>query len=226
MNRNLMLLATVACMIFLFSVSAANATENADATFDGLVPITVEGLDKTWARQDADLSKYTKIMLEKAEIQYRPTKAAALQYDKPLSQVEYPVSEEGKAFLEQLLVDTFKQELGKSEMFSLVQAAGPDVLKVRISLLDVVSMVPPERSEKSPIFLDSIGEATLVLELYDSQSNAILARATDRGAAESPAWKMTSSTAQTDPEVQELVATWASILRSELEAVKQGIDQE
>lgn len=224
MYRNLMLSAVFACMTFFLSGYAANAAEKADATFDGLVPITVEGLDQAWTKPEANLSQYTKIMMEKADIQYRPVKPAALQYDTPLSQTEYPVSEEGKAFLEKLLDDTFSQELGKSKMFTLVQAPGPDVLKVRVSLLDVVSMVPPERGSKSPIFLDSIGKATLVLELYDSQSNAILARAIDRGTADSPAWKMTSSSAETDTEVKELVANWASILRSELEAVKQSLD--
>jgi len=220
-----MLLTVFTFTMLFFSGYAANAAEKADATFDGLVPITVKGLDQAWSRQDTGLAQYTKIMVEKAEIQYRPVKPAALQYDKPLSQTEYPVSEEGKAFLEQLLDDTFSQELGKSKMFTLVQAPGPDVLKVRVSLLDVVSMVPKERSGKAPIFLDSIGKATLVLELYDSQSNAILARAIDRGTADSPAWKMTTSSAETDTEVRELVTTWASILRSELEAVKQSLDQ-
>lgn len=225
MYRNLMRLTVIACMTFFLSGYAATATENADTSFDGLVPVSVKGLDQAWTKPEANLSKYTKIMLEKAEIQYRQVKPAALQYDTPLSQTEYPVSEEGKAYLEKLLVDTFSQELGKSEMFTVVQAPGPDVLKVRVSLLDVVSMVPPERSSKSPIFLDSIGEATLVLELYDSQSNAILARAIDRGTADSPAWKMTSSSAETDTEVRELVANWASILRSELEEVKRSLDQ-
>lgn len=224
MYRNLTLLTVLACMTFFFSGCAANSTGGTDASFDGLVPITVAGLDNAWARPDANLSAYTKIMLEDADIQYQPTKAAALQYDKPLSQIEYPISEEGRARLQKLLSDTFTGEMGKSELFTLVHEAGPDVLMVRISMLDVVSMLPPEGSEPSAIFLDSVGEATLVVEIYDSQSHAILARATDRRAADSPAWKITTSRVDSWSEVEGLVASWASILRSALEGVKQRLD--
>lgn len=221
MYRNTILLAAVACLMFFTSGCATSTTGKADKSFDGLVPVTIEGLDDVWARGDGSLAAYDKIMLEDADIQFRPVEPAALQYNKPLSQIEYPVSEEAQEGLKQLLNDAFASEMSKSEVFTLAREAGPDVLRVKISLLDVVSNVPPGAAGKSAIFLDSVGEATLMLELFDSQSHAILARAMDRGAADYPAWNMSSGPVETRAEVEKLMASWATILRSELENVKQ-----
>ncbi len=65
---------------------------------------------------------------------------------------------------------------------SVADEAVPDVLLIRGALLDVVSYVPPDNiSGRGSVFLSSVGEATLVIELRDSITNAILARAIDRG---------------------------------------------
>lgn len=65
-------------------------------------------------------------------------------------------------------------------IFTLVKELGPDVLLIRAGLLDIVSFVPPERIGRSEIYLTEIGQVTLVLELRDSITNAILLRAIDR----------------------------------------------
>lgn len=60
----------------------------------------------------------------------------------------------------------------------------PDALIIVGKILDLVSNVPPEPIGRGDIYLTKIGEATLVLEIRDSQSGEILARAIDRRAAE------------------------------------------
>ena len=54
---------------------------------------------------------------------------------------------------------------------------------IRGGLIDVVSHVPPETVGRSDIYLKSVGEATLVIEISDSESNAPLVRIVDRRAA-------------------------------------------
>jgi hypothetical protein len=66
--------------------------------------------------------------------------------------------------------------------------------------------------------LRSVGEATLVVELRDSVTNAILARAVDRRAAEEPGGNMFESNRVTNAsEVRRLAQHWASLLRTRLE---------
>ena len=64
----------------------------------------------------------------------------------------------------------FIDELSKSRFYELTEAPGPDVLLVHGQLLDVVSRTPPQRAGRGNTFINSFGEATLVLEIFDSQS--------------------------------------------------------
>jgi hypothetical protein len=92
------------------------------------------------------------------------------------------------------------------------------VLLLDASLIDVVSRVPPEPIGRGRIFLRAVGEATLVLELRDSESNEILARAVDRRAAES-AFPRESVSITNWAEVRRIAKTWAQTLRRRFERV-------
>ena len=92
------------------------------------------------------------------------------------------------------------------------------MLLVKAGLLDVVSYVPPEPIGRNEIYLSRVGEATLVLELRDSLSDTILARAIDRRAAENRAMGFTESNRTTNSaEVRTVVRGWARVLRRRLD---------
>jgi hypothetical protein len=191
-----------------------------ETTYDGLLPIKSKVVERAWAIKDLNLKPYTKVMFKDAQIQYRPVAPASRETYTWDDRSEFPISEDGQARLQKMLSDTFIKELSKSERFKLVQEAGPDVLMVRVSLLDVISAMPPEPAGRSAIYLESVGEATLVVEFLDSQSKAILARAMDRRAADSPDGKMIKSSSVSSLfEAQQVVSTWAIILRSRLDQV-------
>jgi len=83
-----------------------------------------------------------------------------------------------------------------------------------------------ERSIKGMIqtidnYIDSVGDATLVLELRDSESNEILARVADRREAEAPAAGFGGNIPVTAwMQVHLLAQTWASRLRKRLEDIE------
>ena len=105
-----------------------------------------------------------------------------------------------------------------AQRFELTEETGPDVLLVWGGLLDVVSFVPPAASGRGDIFLQRIGEATLVVELRDSSSNATLARVLDRRAAERTSGAMMAShTVTNTAEVRRLARRWARLLRQRLD---------
>ena len=81
--------------------------------------------------------------------------------------------------------------------------------------MDVVSYVPPDAvSGRVDVYLSAVGEATLVLEIRDSITEAILARVVDRGLAERTGGIMMESNRVTNTsEVRRLVRRWASLLR-------------
>ena len=111
------------------------------------------------------------------------------------------------------------EELQKSDRFRIVDEPGPNTLIVAGGLLDVTSQVPPTRvGSSSRIYLSSIGDATLVLEIRDSETNRILARSIDRRAAEPIGSSFQTSNSVSDTaEIRRLIRYWATGLREALD---------
>ena len=81
------------------------------------------------------------------------------------------------------------------------------------------------RSGRSYNFASSAGAATLYLELYDSVSGEILARAVDRKAARHPGDLMRWSNKVTNrSDARRVFAGWAGLLRARLDEIH-GKDQ-
>ena len=197
---------------------------DAEVTFDGLTSMKGTVLDSVWARTDFDVAGYTKVMLEGLGVEFRPVTGPysgrggmSSVGTVRSSQTEFPMDEATQQLFIQEIRGAFVEELGKSDTFELVDEPGPDVLKLRVGLYDVVSHVPPETMGRSRIFLRSVGEASLVLELRESQSNAILIRAVDRRAADRPGQGIESNRVTNPAEVRRLGRRWAVIIRDGLD---------
>ena len=199
---------------------------DAEVTHDGLTRLDKTVLDAVWARTDIDLSGYNKIMFEGVGVEYRAVEGAysgragagALSRSTS-SQTEFQLDAATKKLFEDEIAAAFRDEMAQSSKFTIVDEPGPDVLIVRGGLLDVVSRVPPEGIGRSVIFIDRVGEATLVLDVRDSMSNAIFARAVDRRAAEQANGMTQSNRVSNKAEVRRLGRKWGRILREGLEAL-------
>jgi hypothetical protein len=197
---------------------------DAEVSFDGLNVVDNSKADKAWARPDFDLSPYSKIMVVGADIEYAPAKKQNTSMNRSGSG-PYFIDDNSRARFETLVKETFMEEIVKIKSFELVNEAGPDVLMIRGGLLDVVSYVPQDSMNtagRGGIYLSRIGEATLVLELRDSETGAIIARSIDRRAAEPIGNMMTESNRVTNAsEVRRLVRHWAVSLRDSLDGFVQ-----
>lgn len=194
---------------------------DAEVSHDGLTKVDNARFDAVWARTDIDIKGVTKVMLLGTDIQYRPAKDAGTtrMVRSTNDQSEFPLTDKGKERLKQTVSESFKKELANSDKFTLVTEPGPDVLLIRGTLIDVVSNVPPPTVGRSEVYLNYVGEATLVLELFELQSGAILARAVDRDAAGDDYRVINTDTAQGWTEVGLLAQRWAISLRKGLESL-------
>lgn len=222
-SRNLFIGTLQAACLALAACTPATPVIQADApTYDGMVPLRDSGMKEAWIKPDINLSTYQRMLLLPVEVQFRAVRPAAGTTLARTQDTEFPLRDVDKQRLVDTVTAVFREELAKSRHLALTTEAGPDVLVVRPSLLDIVSRVPPEPSARYDLFLDEVGEATLVLELQDSLSGETLARAVDRRAADpvddlnSNVSRVTSVTAWT--EVRRVARRWASI-------VTQRIDQ-
>lgn len=200
------------------STPTVDTSAEAEMTYDGLYPVKGGTADQAWARPGVDISEYSKIIFEGVGIEYRPGgESGRLSY--PRSRTgHFEITDAQKERLESLVRDAFLDELGRSAHFTIVDESGPDVLLIRGALLDVVSYVPPEPIGRGEIYLSSVGEATLMLEIRDSISEAIIARAVDRRAAEDSLGFKESNRINNNAEVRRLARTWARLLRERLDS--------
>lgn len=194
----------------------------AELSFDGLHKVDNSQADMAWARPDIDLSGYTKLMPVSGGIEYaEATNTGRTTRDRNRGGPFF-IDDRSREQFETLVGDVFAEELGKIERFTLVDEAGPDVLMVAGGLLNVMSYVPPERATRSVVFLSAVGEATLVLELRDSESGKILARSIDTRAAETIGDTFTRSNSVTNSaEARRLIQFWARRLVEGLEGFTQ-----
>jgi len=224
-------IAGVAALAVAVSVAAGCAARTptiqtgpgAETTFDGLVRVDNTTMSKVWVREDINLSAYDKLMPVLTGVQYRTVKKTSATMSRASTQTEFYIPEEARKAFEQDVEEVFGQEFAKSKHFTVTDKPGDGVLLVRAELQDVVSKVPPETGiGREYNFIRSVGDATLVLELYDSDSGEILARAVDRREFTTPGARVERSTEGFNrANVRRGLEFWASILVNALDSMKE-----
>jgi hypothetical protein len=218
---------TVLAMIM---VAAAACTQqptiqtgpDAEISFDGLVRVDHSRLANAWIDPDIDLADYSKIILGPAEFEFRtvPKSSRTMRHS---NNTEFWISPEDRERLVEEVGEAFREELAKLESWELVEAdqRGPETLIAVGALHDIVSNVPPDMIGRGEIFLSSVGEATLIIELRDSLSGKTVFRAVDRRSAETSVGGVRSNPATTWLEVRRLARDWGTRMREGLDSVRE-----
>jgi len=189
---------------------------NAEVTFDGLVRVDNTRVDIAWIRPGIDLSGYNQLMLVDAGIKYRSVREVNrlnLSRDS-----EFPLDARQREQIEESVREVFNEEMAKIDRFEIVEEAGPNTLALTGVLIDVVSFVPPERAGRTSYYLSSLGAATLILELSDSMSGQVLARAVD-GRSIDVDFVVRSSRVSNRFELERELAQWTGAIRDGLESL-------
>ena len=194
---------------------------DAEVTFDGLVRIDNSRFKDAWIDPDVDLKSYSKILPVRAEFEFRAVKnGAASTTARRSSGTEFWISEENRQKLVDTVSEVFKEELAKSEHFTMTDTAGPDTLIIVGMLHDIVSRVPPEYIGRGEVYLSSVGDATLILEARDSLSGETIYRAVDRRSFERGGdIPVRANTVTTWAEVRRAARSWAMRLREGLDSI-------
>lgn len=201
---------------------AVQTGPNAETTFDGLVRIDNSRFAGAWIDPEIDLTQYTKIIPGGAAFEFRNVQKTSAMAARRSNEREFWISDANKQRLTDTVSEVFTEELQKSEHFTLADESGPDTLIINGALHDIVSRVPPEDVGRSEIYLRSLGEATLIIELRDSLSNEVIYRAVERRSVEQPGGQMIHANKATSwAEVRRWARRWAVRLREGLDSVHQ-----
>lgn len=155
-------------------------------------------VDAAFVKPGVDFSRYSKLTTDGLEIYYP---AAAR-----------PVADEDVDRIRATFRDAFRRAVGDS--YPLVDEAGPDVLEVRAQLIDMAITGARTDYSASGRLRDLVarGELTFIMEVADSRTGEVLARAADRSADISSAGEAASWR-----EVEAAADHWARLFRDWLD---------
>ena len=170
----------------LLSVVAVPSWAADATTGDGLVSVRSWNLDELYLRPNTDLTRYRSVVIDPVQVAFRPDwnrnfvdPHASVRR---LSQDDVRrIADETGAGLQNALADAFK-----AKGYAVAAAPGPDTLRLSPSLTNVyvnaVEDLYTGGTTKS--FTKDAGEATLLLDVRDASTGALLARVVDRRTAQ------------------------------------------
>lgn len=219
--RNLTIIGALLFVAACASEPTLQTGPDAETTFDGLVAIDNSAFQEAWADPDIDFSRYNKILPGGAFFEFRAVKKSnSTTTARRSADNEFWISDENKEKLKEEVSTVFNEELSQSTRFTATDTPGEDVLIIRGGLHDIVSRVPPQYIGRSDIYISSVGEATLILEIVDSMSGEVIFRAIERRAMQRPGGQgMISNPVTTWAEVRRMARTWATRLRDGLDSI-------
>jgi hypothetical protein len=204
----------IAAAVFACGSPTPRFATGSEATLsaEGLRPVEDSGFLRAWARPGVSFARYGAGWLRyPADIAYRnPPRFIRSE----LGGDNYPLSERMAASWMAALRETFRREISAGRLTS-VDSAGPDVLEIRVFLIDLVLHAPLVTYGGDDLkWIDSLGEVTIVIELIDSESGELLARLADRDQL-APESTRPARANERDAvfEVNRLIRQWAAQLR-------------
>jgi hypothetical protein len=128
--------------------------------------------------------------------------------------------ERAKTSLSAQFKKVFTDELQGRGGYQVTDTAAPDVLALRPALINIQVSAPDLMAPgRSATYVQSAGQMTLYLELWDSAQNTLLARVID-AQADTQAFTQRSSSVTNQAAAQQILRSWAVELHGALDAAR------
>jgi hypothetical protein len=193
------------------SESPAAVTE---INYEGLATVNSRAFELAQVRPGVDFGTYSRLIFDVPELAYRTPDRA---------EREVPLTEEQQNQFRDGLVAAFDDEFADFRALQLTTEPGVGTLRLHVRVQDIVASVAPQpvgRSGRAAALLEASGDAVIVIELSDSQSNEILARGVDSGSTGGAAIRTSDSELLTRfKSAEDLVSEWARKTRAGLESL-------
>ena len=185
---------------------------------EGLVRVDNKTADAVFRRPDANMSTYAKLLLRPITVQFAknwdPKTSGSALYN-----MHEPDREKIKTELAEVFAEVFRKELEKGG-YPMVTEPGADVLEIQAAIVNLYITAPDvsmETSARTRVYTSDAGHMTLIMQLHDSVTGQLLARAYDHRDSGPDMWQWTNSVTNT-AEARRIIATWATALRKALDA--------
>jgi hypothetical protein len=210
-----------ALLLSVLAITAATAADNDGlpaTTHDGLVLSKGKVARVLYVRPGVDFGQYRRIAILDCAVAFRKDWERERRISgKRITQKDM---DRIKADLSAEFLKVFTDELQAKGGYEIVTTGAEDVLVLRPAIVDL-DVAAPDTMEPGREFTltESAGAMTLYLEVYDSVTSQILARAIDRETSLGMGRIQWSNRVTNRREADRILRRWASALRSQLDAV-------
>lgn len=201
---------------------AARDTELPEVTEDGLHRVPDSKMALVYADPEADLVYYNRVKLLDAYVAFKKnwarnqrssSRGSMSISSRDIEQIKERLSNEMNVVFRQVLEDGG---------YPVVDEVADDVLLLRPAIINLDVQAPDTmRAASSRTYTDSAGEMTLYLELYDSVTGDLLAKALDRRADNRSGYYTWASSVTNKAAADRILKGWANILLDALNEAKQ-----
>jgi hypothetical protein len=196
--------------------SSSKALEDAMAQ-GGLRKVSVKGIELAYTKPGATLANYKRVKIDPVEVAFHPS----WNPTRTGSNIKVSSTERQKILdgVAKLVQEEFAHEIQGNSGYALTDETGDDVLRVKISIVNLYVTAPDTGSSMgmSRTYVVSAGEMTLFAELSDSKSGEVIGRVVDREEARSAGPVALSGGVYNQGEARSIAASWARILRKALD---------
>jgi hypothetical protein len=189
---------------------------------EGLQRVENKTVDAVFRRPEARMSTYSRLLLRPIIIEFaknwKPERGGSALYE-----MHPPDREKIRTELAETFAEVFRKELAKGG-YPLVTEAAQDVVEIQAAIVNLyinapdVSMQTPGRTK---VYTSDAGHMTLIMQLHDSVTGQLLARAYDHSDGGPDMWQWTTSVTNS-AEARRIIASWAIALRKALDASRAG----
>jgi hypothetical protein len=184
-----------------------------EVSFDGLVLQDNNQRGNVWVAPDADFTVFKRVGIMQPEISFRTHWQSEANRSRGTDRVSNRDMENMIQRGQELFMEQFRQELANAGI-EVSDTTGDDVLLLRPRIINVSVNAPDPNNLNGVwrrVYTDGAGSATLVLELFDSMSLQILARAVDTrtDSGRSANWMIPRSQATNVNDARAAARAWA-----------------
>jgi Protein of unknown function (DUF3313) len=199
----------------------ADTDEAPEVSKDGLHLTKRTKTRLVYVKQGATFSQYKRVAILDCMVQFSEDWVRDYNRDQrdPSRRIGNSDLESAKTSLSAQFKKIFAEELSSDGGYAIADSAGPDVLVLRPALINIAVSAPDLMAPgRSATYVESAGQMTIFLELWDSETNTILARVMDARADPNNMGQRSSSVTNRAA-ADRLMRSWAKELRGRLDVV-------
>ena len=229
MTKLLTMLSLVILVAAPLTTMAKDAPQVPQTTAEGLELVPkVEGLAYVWAEPGANLSQYKRINLVEPSVAFK--KNWRRNYNKNAidlaSKIKSSDIKRIQKGLAELFHDVFRKEL-EAGGYTLTDEKAEDVLLVKAAILDLDINAPDIRSTNAQAtFTTSAGSMSLYMQLFDSETDDLLAKAMDHTYDRTSMVQQLQTGPANRQAARKMMEPWAKALREGLDHARSSTNTE